>query len=295
MDLSVVICAYNRDYFLEKLVNSLMDQTYDKDLYEIIIIDNNSTDNTADIANKLINNNPVSIIRYYLETNQGLSFARNRGIRESVGRFIAFIDDDAYTTKHYIHNICYAFNLNDNFSAAGGKVIPVFESGKEPDWLSKYIEGVLAKVDMGNSITKFSKKFPVGCNMIFRRELLEEIGGFNDAITFRSDEKYVFRRVKKLKKTIMYFPDIIVYHNIESKRTSREGVVKICKSIGRSELNMLKSERNYTEIVVKFFEYIFKLFASFIIGLNFLLAGEYNKAKYLIKVRLYILVGYFNW
>ena len=102
--LSVIICTYNRVELLGKCVNSLMTQTARKENYEIIVIDNNSTDNTADLIRKIkiINSN----LRYVKEANQGLSYARNRGWKEAKGEYIAYIDDDCKADNNWCKHIC---------------------------------------------------------------------------------------------------------------------------------------------------------------------------------------------
>ena len=89
--ISAIISTYNREKYLPKLFKSICEQDYIN--FEILIIDNNSPGNTKELATNFIKSNPKLEIRYFLETQQGLSFGRNRGIKEAKGDFIIFLDN----------------------------------------------------------------------------------------------------------------------------------------------------------------------------------------------------------
>ena len=96
MKISVVVCTYNRDVYLIRCLENLKNQDFNKREFEIIIIDNNSTDNTKTICLNFIEQNPELNIIYFLEEKVGLSHARNTGISKSSGLIISFIDDDGF-------------------------------------------------------------------------------------------------------------------------------------------------------------------------------------------------------
>ena len=111
--LSIIICTYNRSESLEKTLQSLLQQENCNNLnYEVIVIDNNSTDKTKEIVENF-NGTTGGKIRYALETNQGLSFARNKGINAAKGKTISFIDDDIVLPNNFINNVCYEFSKLD--------------------------------------------------------------------------------------------------------------------------------------------------------------------------------------
>src|SRR6185295_19406533 len=93
--ISVIICTYNRDKFIGEALTCLAKQTLPAENFEIIVVDNRSTDNTAAIAKKFIADHQELRARYVMEPHKGLSFARNRGIAEARASIITFIDDDA--------------------------------------------------------------------------------------------------------------------------------------------------------------------------------------------------------
>ena len=194
LQISVVICTYNRDQFINKCLECLAQQTLSKECYEVILVDNNSTDSTASIAQSFIASHPQLNSRYVFETNKGLSFARNRGIAEAHSNIITYIDDDAEATPVFLEIILNFLKQHHDVVGVGGKVIPLYSESKEPKWMNKYLNGFVAKVDLGNKILLYDKKmkYPAGCNMTYRKEILQKAGGFNNKLTFRSDDKYIF-------------------------------------------------------------------------------------------------------
>lgn len=288
--LSVIICTYNRDDHLKKTLDSLLNQSVNKNTYEVIIIDNNSKDKTAVISKEYIKNHSQIDLKYFLETNQGLSFARNRGIKEAGNEIISFIDDDAVATKNYVDSLLREFGNSDEIKAVGGKVIPVYPKNKEPEWMSKYLWSIVAKVDQGDSEHEFKKKYPVGCNMAFRKEVFTEHGLFNVDIKYRGDEKFLFLKLKKKKELIYYNPNVVVYHSIPENRLTYESFVKNCVNVGESEKIRMEDHSLFGRIL-KLAEYIFKLGASLLIGIIFIIKGQSKKASYLTQAMFYILVG----
>jgi glycosyltransferase involved in cell wall biosynthesis len=301
MFISVIICTYNREKFLREAIESIAKQSLDKNEYELLLINNNSTDNTEEIYNKFIQNYPELNTKYFFETNQGLSFSRNRGFNESKGDIIVYIDDDAAAEKDYLLNIEKFFKKNPDASAIGGKVIPVYENNKEePRWLSKYIWGTVTKVDFGNEIKEFPKnKYPAGCNMVIKREVLKESGLFDTKlgrigrIGLASEEKDIFRKIRNAGNKIYYVPDITVHHNVDDYRLEYGYLKKLCRGIGLSE-KIRTQKISSGKLFSKFLEYILKLAAAFGLAFIYLLKFDYQKAKYIILIRYLILTGFFK-
>lgn len=293
MELSIIICTYNRAQFLPDALISLEKQSLDKAKFEVIVINNNSTDATESISKKFEKENTDISFQYHIENSQGLSYARNKGIEVSRGRIIAFIDDDAIAEPDYAENILKVVDAFPEFTGFGGKVLPIYPNKQEPAWMSKYIQGVVSKVDYGEKTGPFDqKKYPVGCNMIFRREVFDELGAFNVELKFRSDDKYIFLKLRDHNKKILYTPTIVVHHNIDASRLTYDFIVKLCIQIGATEKIRLKESA--IGLFSKFSEYLWKQTASFILAFLFLIKGERQKAHYIIMVRWYILMGFFR-
>lgn len=290
---SVVICAYNRADFVFKGLTALNNQTANKSDFEVIVVDNNSKDNTKEVCLKFIDDNSELNLSYVLETQQGLSFARNKGIEASKTNIISYIDDDAIARKDFVENLIKAFENNPTYNALGGKVEPIYEKGDEPVWMSKYIFGIVSKVDYGNKEMEFTKKFPTGCNMAFRKEVLVNIGGFNTDLVYRGDDKFVFLKLKEEGIKILYAPNVFVNHFIEAFRTTPEHIAKVSRTIGASEKLRLQT-KPFGERLKKSFEYFYKFNGALVLFVLFTLKGQYPKGKYALKIIWQTIVGYYS-
>ena len=120
---SVIVCTFNRVKYLPICLEKLANQTVSSSEYEIIIIDNNSTDESGLVCELFIDSHKTINVHYFLELKQGHTYSRNRGIAESKGEILAFIDDDAFVEVNYIENINKAFS-NLEIVALGGKITP---------------------------------------------------------------------------------------------------------------------------------------------------------------------------
>jgi glycosyltransferase involved in cell wall biosynthesis len=290
MKISVVICTYNRDQFIGDALKSLSEQLLPPTDFEIVIVNNNSSDHTEKISLNFIKNNPQLDCKYVVETNQGLSFARNRGIKEAKYEIITYIDDDAFTKPDFLEKIYTYFNAHPTIAGIGGKVIPRYEN-EEPKWMNKFLYGFVTKVDHGEVIHKFSgNKYPAGCNMSYRKNLLIQCGGFNNNLKWRADDKYIYFEIIKLNNQVIYLPQAAVEHQIDASRTEDTNFFTLSIKFGSEESIRVKNLGNWA-FLKKLLEFIFKLGGSLVIGLVFILKGHYTKAKYTIIYRYLALKG----
>lgn len=282
--ISLVICTYNRDQFIGEALDSLVLQTLGKEKFEIVIVNNNCTDNTDQICQKFIQQHPELDINYVIETNQGLSFARNRGIAEAKYEIITYIDDDAYAKANFLELIYDYFNANPDTAGLGGKVTPRYEI-KEPKWMNKYLYGFVTKVDLGEQIRKFRPgEYPAGCNMTYRKDLLQEVGGFNNKLKWRADDKYINFKIREVSDQIIYIPLLEVEHTIDDYRTSDENFKKLSFKFGSEESIRVRDEGTWS-FLKKIAEFMFKLAGSFVLMLRFILKGQSAKGRYTFLYR----------
>ena len=239
---SVIICTYNRDKYLYQTLQHVADNGFDVNEYEIILINNNSTDNTEQVCESFASNFPHVHFKYMVETQQGLSYARNRGIAESQGDFLIFLDDDAFVNKEYLNNLKQNLILHPETMAFGGKITPLFESGETPKWLCKWTYSWVSAIDKGDQVVSFEgNAFPIGANMGIRKSCVEQCGVFNTELgrskknLMAGEEKDLFNRLKERNMPILYFPDIQVEHVIPPHRTTRDYIVRMGQGIGMSE------------------------------------------------------------
>ena len=205
---SIVVPAYNDENKIENCIDSLKRLDYPGDRYEIIVVDNNSRDNTAAV----IKRHPVT---YLLEDEIQTSYAaRNRGVREAKGDIVAFTDSDCVADTLWIANGVKAFG-NRKIGGVGGQVKPY-----KP---VNYIERYQAQKDVFGQDRHLSRSRLlqregkiVTCNAFYRRDVFEKIGPFNPTLVSGGDYDFSLRVQKQTDYALQYEPDAIVYHQHRS-------------------------------------------------------------------------------
>ena len=179
---SIIIPTYNRSDFLSFTLESCINQTYPKNLYEIIVADNNSTDNTKAVVEEWKAKSEVPI-KYILETRQGAHYARNTSAKLSESDILYFTDDDMIADKNLLKNIVKIFDLDYNIAVVGGKVLPKWEFDP-PEWLEKYFKnGALSLIEKSEKLIIASYDIGIySCHQAMLRKVLIECGGFNPDI-----------------------------------------------------------------------------------------------------------------
>jgi glycosyltransferase involved in cell wall biosynthesis len=298
-EVSIIICTYNRDAYIEESIKAIFEQSTDRNLFELIVINNNSTDKTDEIC-KTLNRKYTSLtFRYYLEFQQGLSFARNRGIKEAKGNILAFIDDDAIAEKDFICNLLTFYRLHPEVSATGGRIYPRFEV-KKPKWLSSFLLPLISVLDLGNYPKPFPfKKYPIGANMALRREVIAKVLDFNTLLGRNGEnlqggeEKDLFIRIRANGFSIWYIPNAIVHHVISASRLKPEFIKKLGTGIGRSECirsTNISKQAFLKSILIE----IFKWITTIIISIGYFLTFQIEKATMLYKFRAWVTSGLLN-
>lgn len=240
--ISIIVCTYNREQFIYRTLACIARNSLPQIHYQIILINNNSTDRTIQEVERFRKDFPNSPLKYFEETAQGLSFARNRGIEESSGEWLIFLDDDSFVPPHYLENILKNLLNHPDADAFGGKIIPCFEEHNAPAWLCKWNRSWLSALDLGSRVRLFAvRDYPFGANMGIKRTCFEQCGGFNVELGRSKDnllggeEKDFFERLGSLGCRVYYFPDIPVSHIIPPHRTTKEFIKKLALGVGRSE------------------------------------------------------------
>ena len=136
--ISVIVCTYNRAHYLQDTLAHLLKQEMSINEFEVLVIDNNSSDETENICTVISKENPHFPFQFVKEYVQGLSHARNRGVKEANGNILTFIDDDAFAKPDFVKNIAQHFTAHKDTMAIGGRIIPQYESGP-PAWMSKHL------------------------------------------------------------------------------------------------------------------------------------------------------------
>lgn len=298
--ITATISTYNREKYLPQVLESLRNQTLDKDKFEIVFVNNNSPGNTEEIARNFALNNSDIKFSYHLETNQGLSFGRNRGIKEASGELITFIDDDAHLASDYLEKIVGYFEQYKEVAAIGSKIHLDYET-IIPDWENKYLNSLLGFFDIGDEIKYFPKNdYPRGSNMSFRMSVFDQIGMFNTDLGRKggnlagSEEKDIFKRIylhENLK--VLYVPDAMVYHCVPVERTTTEFIKKQALGTGKSERQRVK-HIGFGATLNRYFLEVIKWGGSIALYFIYLFKGKSAKGKMIMKFRFWVSKGLFN-
>lgn len=236
---SIVICTYNRAEYLIRCIESLKKLNYPD--YEIIVVNGPSTDATE----RLLHQYPdVSVVRQ--ESLNGLSFARNLGIRAAKGHIIAFIDDDAVADDQWLGSLVTAYT-DDTVGGAGG---PVFDiTGNWYQFKNGYIskEGIPSFInehDPGYNDPKGNYlNYIMGTNASFRKEILVKVGLFDENYRYYLDETDVCVKTILAGYKIRHINTAVVFHEMAEGHNRRS-----------------QYDINYTEILKNHIYFILKNF-----------------------------------
>ncbi|MFH1985889.1 MAG: glycosyltransferase [Pseudomonadota bacterium] len=228
--LSVVIPTRNGADRLGAALESALHQTLAADVYEVVVVDNGSTDRTSDLVKDWIRR-VGDRVRYICETAPGLANARHAGARAAKGEILCYLDDDAVAAPGWLEAIRDAFKAVD-VALVGGRILPRFH-GTPPPWLQRFwyttpsgkSMGVLSLLDFGDRERDIDPDFVWGCNYAVRKEVLMRAGGFHpdalprDLIRYRGDgEVGLSRKIRKLGYRARYHPGATVEHCISATR-----------------------------------------------------------------------------
>ena len=295
--LSIIVCTYNRDKYLHSALRCIAENGFPTEAYEIVLVNNMSTDNTEAECKRFEHGFPNVNFRYFVETNQGLSHARNRGIEESRGETLLFLDDDSYIQQDYLKNLQKQLKEHPDADAFGGKIDPIFESGETPKWLSKWNYSWVSAIDLGEKVCQFKgKAFPIGANMGIRKAMLDKIGVFNTQLgrskknLMGGEEKDLFERIRQQGGNIYYFPDVVVHHVIPPSRTTKDYVKRLGEGVGMSERIRTLGVSKWKYIKRLFSECI-KWVGTIILWIGFGLKGQFEKGNILFTFRRKVTSG----
>jgi len=236
--ISAIISTYNRAQQLRLAIQSLIDQTLPVEDYEIIVVNNASTDNTAKLVE--IEFAHVPNLVYLHEPKQGLSHTRNAGWKKAKSDYIAFLDDDAVAAPLWLENILKGFFINgDNVVCVGGKVEP-FWSLPRPKWLKPDIEYFLGLIDLGDEKKLINKTghYIAGVNSAYQKKFLEKISGFPIFLgrtskgLMQGEDTFVQKTSEKYDLDILYDPGIRVWHYVSRDRLRKRYFINWAYSSG---------------------------------------------------------------
>ena len=294
--LSIIICTYNRANYLRDSLLSLLETGASANRFEVLVVDNNSRDNTAAVVDEIIESHPAFSIRYIEETAQGLSHARNRGILEASGSVLLFLDDDIQAHANFIPAWLSFFSSNPEASGGGGKIFVQFDDPR-PAWMSHFLLPLLGYHNLGNSQKMYpSNKYPFGGNMAFRRQIFEKYGNFHTDLgrkgskLMASEEKEFYNRFAD-EESIFYLPDAFLHHRVNKQRLTKGYIKKQALGLGKS-IRLQMHNAPLSEQGYQLLNELLKLTATILLCVGYSVAFQFSKAGMLINFRRWIWEGY---
>lgn len=292
---SLIVATYNRAESLLRTLESVVLQSADPTLWECVVVNNNSTDNTAQAFAAFVADHTTLNLRMVDEPKQGLSNARNCGIAAAEGEYIAIIDDDETLELGYIETYIEFFDSFPTALAAGGAVKAVYE-GSRPRWMSHYTEQMIANpLDLDIVVTLFpASRVPAGGNMAFRRAAFEKVGLFNPRLgrngqsLIGGEENDLFARLRRAGELLYFVPGAAIYHHIPQSKLTDEYFDRLSYNVGRSKL--MRAEADGAVDALKADERK-KRIATYLLCAIYVIFFQPLKAKYLLRMRRGISAG----
>ena len=230
MKISVIIPTRNRADFLADALKSLENQKYQASKFEIIVINNGSSDHTCHVLEEFSTH--LSNLRYFNAIEPGLHIGRHRGLMEAEGMILAFIDDDIIAHPTWLQAIRDSFN-DSSVAMLGGNNLPLFLD-QPPLWLSKIWNkrrrgrkaiSALSIIELNGPTRQIDPNLVWGCNFSIRKDVLLAAQGFHpdgmppDLVRFRGDgETHVSRFVAESGMLCLFNPGASVYHKVPAER-----------------------------------------------------------------------------
>jgi glucosyl-dolichyl phosphate glucuronosyltransferase len=245
MTVTIILCTYNRAHSLGPALESVLASALHSAIdWELLVVDNNSTDRTREVINVFCLRYPGRV-RYIFAAQQGLSNARNTGIREARGDILAFVDDDVTVEPSWLDNLTSALH-DGQWAGSGGRILPP-QGFSPPPWLALKgpwgLGGVLcAQFDLGDTPGQITDEPPYGTNMAFRKEMFEKYGVFRtdlgrcgDSLIGNEDTEFG-RRLMAGGERLRYEPFAVVYHSVAAERLNKRYFRTWWFAFGRAQM-----------------------------------------------------------
>lgn len=245
VDFTVAICTYNGESRLLQVLERLRHQLdADQFNWEIIVVDNNSTDLTSEVVRKFQAIWPAThSLRYSFEPKQGLAYARQKAVEEATGNIIGFLDDDNLPTNDWLAAAYKFAQTHPQVGAYGSRIFGEFESKPPQDF--QRIASLLALTERGavaHCYEPNKKVLPPGAGLVVRRQVwLDHVPQqlvldtkTGDRILYRGEDLEALLYIQRAGWEIWYNPEMEIYHQIPHSRLQKDYLMKLCSGIGLS-------------------------------------------------------------
>ncbi len=304
LDMSVIIPTYNRIEALSKVLGNLEEQIIDTQSinWELIIVDNNSSDGTNNVVMEWKNKGSLPI-RYIFEPRQGRSFALNVGIKEARSPLLVFTDDDVVLDVHWLSSF-YEASRKYQHNVIGGRTLPLLDTAL-PEWLtiegpnSRAMNGPFVRHDRGDKVKEYDESMnaPFGCNVMVRKEIFEKHGLFNTSLGMSrgkdrigGEDQEFFYRIKAKGEMLLYDPSILVHHPVPAERLEKQYFKRYYWGSGR-EIVLSKVAKTAKNNQTKIPMYMIKNAIIAMLRLLIALPGTDKPKKFYRELQLLYLLG----
>lgn len=223
---SVVVCTRNRADSLQNALQSLLRLAMPDGMdYEIVVVNNNSTDDTSQVVQAVANSTTITV-REFIETQPGVVYARNRGVEESRGEWVAFFDDDQLAQKDWLSSLIQLADEKQCLCVGGAVLLSLPE--EQIRNLSPICRMLLGEtVNMDSSLKYTPRQTPGAGNMMIHRDVFQQIGLFDAKFNARGEDTDLFLRMYAENISAWYTPDAIVYHVIPPERLTTDYMLRL--------------------------------------------------------------------
>jgi len=242
VNITVILTTYNRCQHLARVLGTVAASTLpDSVKWEVVVVDNNSSDQTREVVEDFCCRHPGRF-RYVFEPKQGVSHARNAGVREAWGDIVAFVDDDVVVGPTWLQNLTAALH-NGQWAGAGGPIVPE-RPFSPPRWLplkERYALAPLPVFDLGPEAGQLAEP-PCGTNMAFRKEMFEKYGRFRTDLDrcgkdlLSNGDTEFGRRLMNAGERLRYEPSAVIHHPVSESRLRKKYFLAWWFGKGRSDI-----------------------------------------------------------
>ena len=256
--LSLVVVTYNRGDALREALESLLAMPKYPDYdFEIVVIDNGSTDHTPSVVQNAAINAPYKV-RYFFEPKPGIACARNRGVRESEGDWLAFFDDDQLAPSDWLVHLVRACRSEDLRYAGGGYVLKYVQPNPPP--LDVFSRQMLGEFVVSTPTHYHYHFLPATGNVVIDKSLFASFGEFDESMHQSGEDTEWFTRLVLAKIPGRHVPESHILHVIPPHRTDRNYIEYVAR---RSGIILAYRDRKYRGIPMTRYLSLLRLLRSF--------------------------------
>lgn len=282
-ELTIIICTFNRAYLLPETVSTIFQQNVSRDHYQVLIVNNNSTDNTAEILDGFLNKYDNLLV--VEETTQGLGNSKNTGMKTATTDWVVFLDDDAKVPYDFVKKALNNIK-NYNFQCFGGVYLPWYKYGK-PQWFRDNYASNNGKLP---EFAALKEDFISGGIMAIKKTVLQKFGGFPTNLGMNGnkiaygEETLLQIRLRNSGIEIGYDPNWVIYHLVNRYKLSPWWFIKSGFASGRDAWLIYEEHVSFKNIIIYLFRSIKLFFVNIFKYTPMLIDKKYKWQNWLIDI-----------